>query len=668
MKKIYKSLVAGAMATVAAASLGSCSDSFLQQEPLSFYEPTKTYTTEPGLRAALAICDRHLQYMACLKGNGNQVPMSTHYQATDLGLYAKTDAGGSFLDNFATKITPTTGMGSDNNDVNNIEGLYNEFWSGIKYANTVLTYVDNVPGLADETRDAYKGRALFHRALRYYHLALMFNNVPLLSKIIDRPKQDYRSTTREAIFTMLVEDLEFAVAHVPSMHDENLIGTVNQEACMMLLIKCYLAMGEFKKAEDMATDLINNHGLSLMQNAFGSAPQSGESETWTVTPNVMWDLFRGENVASAANTELIMPILNFNDQNFTQYVVMRACGPFWETDNIRDPSGHVHAVRNYARNNGNYIKSGDWLRVMGRGIGVHRTSWWYNKGIWSYNGTVDDQDMRHNRELGNWLEMEDMTYNDVNSTHKGEHLQLYATRDSENGDVKAGDLLCSDTIRCWYPFPLYKLYVLDKYAEPRMGETQFNGARKGDECSNGNTYLFRLAEAYLLRAEARFYQGRGGEAAQDLNVIRRRANAKTMYTNATIGDICDERGRELYWEEWRKEELCRISWALARSGQPDERGVVYSLDNWDKQDGTDLNGGSYWYQRCVRYNIYNHGPIQSGGKTFNYVVDKHNLFWPIPNSAITANNGFPLAQNYGYDGYDASTPVWNTWQEAVADE
>jgi hypothetical protein len=52
----------------------------------------------------------------------------------------------------------------------------------------------------------------------------------------------------------------------------------------------------------------------------------------------------------------------------------------------------------------------------------------------------------------------------------------------------------------------------------------------------------------------------------------------------------------------------------------------------------------------------------------NYQVDKHNLFWPIPNDAITANIGAKLSQNFGYDGYDANTAKWTTWEEAVADE
>lgn len=49
-------------------------------------------------------------------------------------------------------------------------------------------------------------------------------------------------------------------------------------------------------------------------------------------------------------------------------------------------------------------------------------------------------------------------------------------------------------------------------------------------------------------------------------------------------------------------------------------------------------------------------------------MDKHNLFWPIPNDAIKANSRGQLHQNYGYDKYDASIPEWDNWQDAVADE
>lgn len=666
---IIKNLLKGSLAVASIAMMQGCSDDFLKQDPLSFYEPTTTYVTEEGLQSALATCDLHYKTML-MDGNGNVLPIASVYFMSDIGLYAKTDAGGGIMDDFANKITPTSGM-NGGGDSNAMLRFWDEAWTGIKYANTVLSYVDKVAGLDEKTRNAYKGRAYFHRAYKYYHQVLLFGDIPLVTKIIEVPKQNYKSTSKEAIFKMLVHDLEFAVNNVPAQKDMPYWGAVNQEACMQLLIKCYLVNGDFKKAEDMATDLINNHGLALMEAPFGNNVLSGNPETWNVKRNVLWDLHRGENITSVQNKETILPILNYNDQSFTQYLTMRALGVHWSNGDILDPAGLGSPSYNWARNSSSYNPELDWLRVLGRGIGCFRTSHHYNKTIWSYKGEVDNQDLRHNRSMGNWVEMEDIKYNRPNSKFYGKNMQLYATEDyvNEKGEtvIKKGTLLCKDTIRSWYPIPLYKMYILDANAEENKGANQFNGATKGSYCSNGNMYLFRLAETYLLRAEARFYQGNTTGAAEDVNKIRQRAQAKKMFTSVTIGDICDERARELYMEEWRQPELTRISWCLAKSGQPDEWGNTYDINTWDKQSGTELNGGSYWFKRCTTYSIFNQGTRLSK-VNLNYQVDKRNLFWPVPNSAITANIGATLRQNYGYDGYDDSVQMWTNWEEAVVDE
>ena len=665
MKKINK-LAKGCMVLVSVAMLASCTDSFLEQDPLSFYNPANTYTTESGLRSAMAMCDLGLKEML-MDGNGNLLPIASGYFMSDIGLYAKTDAGNR-QDDFANKITPTSGM-KGGGDENAMSRFWDRGWVSIKFANTVLSYVDKVESLDEKTRNEYKGRAYFHRAYAYYHQALLFGDIPLVTKIIEVPKQNYKSTSKEAIFQMLVHDLEFAVQNVPAQKDMPYMGTVNQEACMQLLIKCYLVIGEYKKAEEMATDLINNHGLALMEQPFGTFVPSGSPETWNVERNVIWDLHRGDNVAAVANKETIMPILNFDSQSFISYPLMRAMCVHWSNGDISDPHNLASPAYNWSRNDGSYSKELDWVRALGRGIGCFRTSHHYNKTIWNYDGEEDTQDLRHNRNVGNWVEMTDIKYNRPNSDYYGKNMQLYATEDyiAGNDTVLAGTLLCKDTIRSWFPIPLYKVYIVDEAASENMGANQFNGATKGTKCSNGDLYLFRLAETYLLRAEAKFYQGNTSGAAEDVNAVRRRANAKKMFTTVTIGDIADERARELYLEEWRQPELTRISWCLARSGQPDEWEDTYDLATWDKQTGTDLNGGSYWYKRCTRYSLYNRGPVFSK-VMLNYQVAKHNMFWPVPNSAITANIGAQLRQNYGYDGYDDSVPMFTNWEEAVADE
>jgi len=649
--KIYKGVVCAAAASV----LMSCSDSFLEQDPLSFYEPAATYSTESGLQAAMAVCDRHLRYLYT-SGNANNSPLLSDYIFSDIGIYGKTDANATDLqDDLAHKIQPTSGL-LGNVDGNNIMWIWDESFNAIKYANTVLSYIDGVTSLSDEVKNAYKGRAYFHRALYYYNMVFWFGDLPLITRIIDVPKQNYKSTKKEAILQMLVHDLEFAVQHVPLQKDMEYYGMVNREACMHLLTKCYLAVGEYKKAEDVATQLISSTGHELMTQPFGYNNPGGNEKTWKITRNVIWDLHRAENKITANNKELLMGIPNMSEQALVAFRAMRIFGPFWN-GNIQDPAGQTAANRP-ARNAADYDPTASWVEVLGRGIATMRLSDFAQNGLWYVNGEMDRQDLRHNSEVGNWVNMTDLTYNNAKSPEwKGQHFRLYSDE---------GKLLCSDTIRSWFDHPLYKIYYNDAVADANPSANSWEGATPG---SNGNMYLFRLAETYLLRAEAKLYQGDAAGAANDVNVVRQRANAKHMYTTVNIGDIANERARELCFEEFRDVELSRISMCLAKSGVKDEWGNTYG-DDWDKQSGTDANGGSYWYQRCIKYSIYNRGYTISSGRAaaLNYTIDKRNLFWPIPNAAITANNKAQLAQNYGYDGYDASIPMFDNWEDAVADE
>ena len=671
--KLINNIIIGGVALSMMASMTSCGDDFLKPDPLSFYEPTATYSTEAGLQSAMAMCDRHLLTIL-IDGNWNHVSLSSNYMMSDIGLYAKTDMGDGFQDNFAEKLTPTSGL-AGGGDGNAFMRFWDQAYTGIKYANTVLNYIDAVEGLDEATQKAYKGRAYFHRANMYYHLVLQFGDVPLVTKIISVPKQNYKSTSKEAIFQMLVHDLEFAVENVPAKDDIKEIGMVNKEACMLLLAKCYLVTGDYAKAEQTCDKLINNQGLALMTEPFGEFVYAGNKATWDVKRNVIWDLNRPENVTNAANKEMIMPILNFSSERHVNYMIMRSHGVHWTNSVIKDPAGMGSPTANYTGND-KKDEDNDWVTCIGRGIGVFRTSPYYNKTIWFVDGVEDTKDLRHNREVGNWVEMEDIRYNKPESKFYGKNLQLFATEDyvNEKGEtvVKKGDLLCSDTIRSWYPTPLYKYYIYQhNFYENRATENQLNGAQNAND--NANMYLFRLAEAYLVRAEAKFYQDK--DATSDVNALRKRAQCSELYTTVTIGDIMAERGRELYIEEWRQAEMVRVSWCLAKSGKADEWGNTYSINDWDKQAGTEIlakgevpTGGSYWYKRCIAYNIFNHGPITSNNREWNFKIDKRNLFWPIPHSAITANKDAQLRQNFGYDGYSESIPMFTSWEEAVADE
>lgn len=78
--------------------------------------------------------------------------------------------------------------------------------------------------------------------------------------------------------------------------------------------------------------------------------------------------------------------------------------------------------------------------------------------------------------------------------------------------------------------------------------------------------LFRLADAYLMYAEATLRGGNGSmaQALDYVNDLRERANNGTPGGNIAMNDltldfILDERSRELYWEGHRRQDLIRFN-------------------------------------------------------------------------------------------------------------
>lgn len=638
---------------------GGCSEDFLKPDPLSFFEPAATFSTESGLEAAMATCDRHYR-QNWNDGNGVGTPIGTEYWFSDIAYNSRTELSVTDQNiDIATGLTPTS-ITSTDVMANRIGYFWTQTYEGIKFANTVLAYVDNVSGLDENTKNAYKGRAYFHRSIRYLSLVFQYGDAPLVTKILEVPKQNYRSTKKEAILDMITQNMEFAVEWVPNQSDMNYIGMVNKGACRMLLIKCYLVTGQWQKAKEQADILIDQSGYSLMQEPFGTWNPGGEPRTWPITRNVIWDLHRCENKLIAANTEVIMGMPNqgSTSESMIEFKTMRIFLPFWNNiSQLRSPDGK-NGIEAYPRNNSKYRADLDYTRAFGRGGGFMRITNFAQNTLWHVNGVDDKGDLRHSSETGNWVRMDSLKYNSASSSYRGQKIMMY--------HPGTGALLCNDSIRSWCDWPHYKTFTNDVVAEANLGATLFNGASNG---GNADWYLYRLAETYLLRAEAKFYLD-DPTAKDDVNEVRKRAKCSQLYTtDVTIGDIMNERARELYLEEWRNVELSRVSYCLALSGKPDEWGNMYDVNTFDKQSGRDAAGGSYWWQRIMHYNeAYNKEPVNVIGKEIKWTLDKRNFYWPIPESASKANIKGTLSQNYGYDGYDPNTPKWETWQEAVADE
>ncbi len=76
---------------------------------------------------------------------------------------------------------------------------------------------------------------------------------------------------------------------------------------------------------------------------------------------------------------------------------------------------------------------------------------------------------------------------------------------------------------------------------------------------NNDFVVFRLADVYLMKAEAELKNaGAVSSSTLDLvNQIRTRAN-QAIYTSLTLTELYKERGRELSWEGWRRNDMIRF--------------------------------------------------------------------------------------------------------------
>ncbi|MCD8178955.1 MAG: RagB/SusD family nutrient uptake outer membrane protein [Tannerellaceae bacterium] len=632
-KNLFKSIYLVAVAAV----FSSCSDSWLDPEPLSFYEPSITLSTKEGLEAALTTCQRQLRYYYM---HDNGPALSTELFFSDVVVSAISDLSGS--QDLISHVTPTS-----NNDwfgSNMIEWFWRTGTHGNSFANVVITRIPELD-IDDATKEQMLSRAYFQRAWRNYHLIFQFGDIPFLSKEVSTPKLDFRSVKMEVVIEQTIKDLEYAVAHIADRDD---YGKENKGSCLMLLIKFYMAAGQFNKAVEAANTLINNSGFELMEIPFGTF-ENPFPDVHPIAPNVIWDLHRPVNKSIAANKETIMVMINRYDNSESRLNtnMLFNLTPFWsQTDKTRGILTPGKAESGLARQAGtpemlrqhpDYI---DQRAVFGGGEAFSRHTYFVEKGVWD-----DPDDLRHSRATGNWFVMEDLVYNDpallgTNDAHYYQQpIQKYAAD---------GTLLCTDTIRCWFDFPYYKLWVEDIDREVSTGYSGVNYVG-----GPGDWYLYRLAEAYLLRAEAYYWLNEPAKAAEDVNRIRKRAGC-TKFFNAVqltgldgLDVIMDERARELTYEELRHVELVRVSFIKAN-----QEGIYNS-----PKDLADESSNSYWWHRITKYNNY----YNKGVKTLHgdeYRIGKHNIFWPITQRNIDANLYGRINQNYGYAGYEKNeTPI-----------
>lgn len=203
----------------------------------------------------------------------------------------------------------------------------------------------------------------------------------------------------------------------------------------------------------------------------------------------------------------------------------------------------------------------------GRGLAqIVPFKWWIDSNDFFASSDIRNSEYNIKR---NWY------YNDTSSDKYGKKAEI--------------------TEETWTKFTIYP--AVTKFFYGKAEDLSYGG-------NNKDRMKFRLAETYLLLAEARLMQNNAQGAADAINVIRKRANAPEITAkDATIDFLLDERIRELVGEELRR-------FTLVRTGK--------------------------LVERVKKYNPHSN------------TMDEHHTLWPIPQTIIDSNTGAEFPQNPGY--------------------
>ena len=554
-------------------ALSSCDEKkFLTEVPLDFYAPENSYVTYENFEAAVANLHTIVRDDFYASSGDYDIPHLA-FSCTEI-LYLHRSLGPNW--NLASMLLPTS------TDVV-LEAVWQPAYRIIYDANVIIERTDSeFSQLTENQKNLIKAETSFFRALAYKWLANLYGGVPLVLEEVKTPKRDFVRASRNEVYEQCASDLEFAIGYLPDI-DKVDVTRINKLTAYHLLSEIYISLGRYQDAVAAATVVIDDPKTNLMTARFGKRvndPLFGG--------DVYWDLFqKGNQDRSVGNVESlwVIPFAFMTPGGGAGGPGVRFIPRLWQ---------HKVAQLN-----------GKWELLVplpndyyyGRGGGMATPSWYLKQVVWEKSGY--DQDMRNSQ----YNIVRDFRVNNPKSDHNGKWVIADNLKMSLSGYL--------DTIANFYPV-FAKLSHPGQFPKELYHENQTVPGSLTSEATREwkNKYAYRLAETFLLRAEAYLGLNDKVKAAADINLIRKRANAPEVDPSLVdIDYILDERIRELHFEEL-------YLFTTARLGKTVER--------------------------AKKYNAYTGGP-----STYQ---SYHNL-WPIPYAEIEKNIEAELEQNPGYPTY-----------------
>lgn len=581
---------------VISSMLFSCNDNdFLTEDPETFYTINNIFTTSSQVDQVITSCYEQVRYIYC--------PQETW----DLDFYAYCLGNGTDMYDVATirLANRFNDYSILNSETKGFYSVYSAFYQLINIANTALMAADleNIVWASEEEKARVIAEARFFRAFAYRNLGELYGGVPLVTELATEPRYDYTRSTRLETYQFAIDELEACMNDLPETTAEagRLVRAAAQHNLCQLYIDKGVVLSEegggdanaaYNKAIEYANAVIDGGLYSLMTDRFGTRAQENpifyyassdaeqtedhlyENAGYKIEGNVFWDLFQvGNQDYQIGNRESIWAI----QFDYDVYKQEGSKGTIY--------AGYYCPV---FRDQGGEFATGSMEDVGGLGTCAVQPTFYTRDLIYEgkYNVDMRNSDAVFRRTiLGN-----------VPGTEYYGKLLPWSVLYREDASGQKNDVATTQL----YPISC------------KIGPDYYVGIEDGENRSHifRDHYLIRLPETILLRAEAKLRLGDMQSAANDINLLRERAQCeyKVTASDMSIDLILDERARELVYEESRWNTLLRM-------------------------------GGTVAVDRIKKYSYWDY-PRTTLNKTFN--------LWPIPQTVIDTNKDVKLEQNPGW--------------------
>lgn len=225
MKQIFKTII---VATVATASLSSCSDVFDELAINPAQPSMKEYFKTPeAINEAVMTCYGYIQTQRSFGASASKTMIIRSDEASSNSDYGKPGMYGSSLNSSFYTIMQPFGL----------------IYSCASQATYVIEQIGNVPFQDTKLRDAYLGEAYFWRAFCHFYLLTNYRNVSLITKApVDASDYARPVTPYEEVWNSICADFGKAEELLPSKGywKGDRAGRVTAASAAAMLGKSYL--------------------------------------------------------------------------------------------------------------------------------------------------------------------------------------------------------------------------------------------------------------------------------------------------------------------------------------------------------------------------------------------------------------------------------------------